>query len=352
MYTPHEFFATPAIMIRNYAKIALRNLLKHKGYTFINVFGLALGLVTCLFILQFIQDERSYDQFHEKSDRIYQVGMRGLIGGQFMEIANSATPMGPTLKQEYPEIEQFVRVKSMGRVLFEREQTQFYEDAVYWTDSTFFSVFSFPLLRGDERTALAAPNTMVLTESAARKYFGTAVDPMGQTLRFENRADYEITGIVADVPAQSHLQFDILVSMESVIADLNAIWLSHHLHTYIVLTPQANISSIDAKFPDLVERYVAPEFEQFTGTSLAEARTSGMEFGYYTQPLSGLYLDHVGSDAIGVTSDIKYLYILGAIALFILLLAFINFMNLPWRARRSAPRKWACEKCWVQNESS
>ncbi|MFK7847966.1 MAG: FtsX-like permease family protein [Rhodothermales bacterium] len=323
-------------MIRNYAKIALRNLLKYKGYTFINVFGLALGLVTCLFILQFIQDERSYDQFHEKGERIHQIGMRGVIGGQFMEIANSGTPMGPTLKQDYPEIEQFVRVKSMGRVLFERENTQFYEDAVYWADSTFFSVFSFPLLRGDEKTALAAPNTIVLTESAARKYFGTAVDPIGQTLRFENRADYEITGIVADVPAQSHLQFDILVSMESVIADLNVIWLSHHLHTYIVLTPQARISSIEAKFPDLVERYVAPEFEQFTGTSLAEARKSGMEFGYYTQPLSGLYLDHVGSDAIGVTSDIKYLYILGAIALFILLLAFINFMNLS--TARSAQR--------------
>ncbi len=323
-------------MIRNYVKIAFRNLLKYKGYTFINVFGLALGLVTCLFILQFVQDERSYDQFHDHADRIHQVGMRGVIGGQFMEIANSATPMGPTVAREYPEVEQYTRVKSMGRVLFARENTQFYEEAVFWADSTFFSVFSFTLERGDTKTALSAPNTMVITRSTAEKYFGDGVDPMGQTLRFENRAEYEITGIVQDVPAQSHLQFDILVSMESVIADLTPIWLSHHLHTYLLLTPQATPDQVSAKFPDLVERYVAPEFERFAGTSLAEARKSGMEFGYYIQPLSGLYLEHVGSDAIGVTSDISYLYILGAIAVFILLLAFINFMNLS--TARSAQR--------------
>ena len=322
-------------MLRNYIKIALRNLLKYKGYTFINVFGLALGLVTCLFILQFIQDEKAYDQFHEKGDQIYQAGMRGVIGGQFMEIATTGTPMGPAMERDYPEVISHTRVKSIGRVLFAREQTKFYEDAVFWADSTFFSVFSFPLRRGDARTALSAPNTIVLTQSTAEKYFGDQ-DPMGQTLRFQNDVDYEITGIVEDVPAQSHLQFDILISMQSVVDNLNQIWLSHHLHTYVVLVPGASPTALESKLSDLVDRYVAPEFEQFTGTTLAEARKGGMEFGYYLQPLSGLYLEHVGTDAIGVTSDAKYIYILGAIALFILLLAFINFMNLS--TARSAQR--------------
>ncbi len=314
-------------MLHNYIKIAVRNLLKYKGYTFINVFGLALGLVTCLFILQFIQDERSYDEFHTDVDRIYLFGLRGVMGGQFIETANTSTPMGPTVERELPEVEQFTRVKSMGRTLVAREDVRFYEEAVYWADSTFFSMFSFRLLRGDAKTVLVAPNTIVLTASTAQKYFG-AEDPIGQTLRIENEADYEVTGIVEDVPDQSHLQFDMLVSMESVIQNLSPIWLSHHLHTFVKLTPQALAADVSGKFSGLVERYVGPEFEQFAGTTLAEAKESGMEFDYYMQPFSELYLNHVGSDAIGVTSDASYLYILGAVALFILTLAFINFMNL------------------------
>ncbi len=326
-------------MLRNYLLVALRNLRKQKGYTFINIAGLALGLTTCLFILLYVQDELSYDQFHENADRIYQTGMRGLIGGQALEIATTSTPMGPAMLEDFPEVENMVRVKSMGRTLFARGTTKFYENQVYWADSTFFSIFNFPLLQGNPQTALTAPNTIVLTESTARKYFGNE-NPMGQTLRFDNDAEYAITGIAADPPSNSHLQFDILVSMETVLPFLNSVWLSHHLHTYLLLQdrprPEATAEALTAKLPGLINRYVASEFEMIVGTSYEEALAGGMEFGYFIQPLDGLYLNHVGSDAIGATSDIRYIYILSAITLLILLLACINFMNLA--TARSANR--------------
>ena len=322
-------------MLRNYLTVALRSLRKQKGYTFINVAGLALGLASCLFILIYIQDELNYDRFHEHADRIYQAGMRGVIGGQFMEIANTSTPMGPALKADFPEVENFTRVKSMGRVLFSLGATRFYEENVFWADSTFFSVFSFPLVRGNPETALAAPNTIVLTESTARKYFGDG-DPIGKTLRFANQQEYTITGLAEDLPSSSHLHFDILVSMETVLPNLNSVWLSHHLHTYLLLQPGVSAETVEGKLPTLIDQYVAPEFEAIVGTTYEEAKAGGMEFGYYMQPLTGLYLRHVGSDAIGATSDIRYVYILGAIGVFILLLACINFMNLS--TARSANR--------------
>jgi len=322
-------------MLRNYLTVALRSLSKQKGYTFINVAGLALGLASCLFILIYIQDELSYDRFHDHADRIYQTGMRGVVGGQFMEIANTSTPMGPAMKADFPEVEAFTRVKSMGRGLFSLETTSFYEENVFWVDSTFFSVFSFPLVRGNPETALVAPNTIVLTESTAKKYFGNT-DPIGKTLRFANQQNYTVTGLAQDVPTNSHLQFDILVSMETVLPNLNPIWLSHHLHTYLLLQPGTSAESFEAKLSTLIDQYVAQEFETIVGTSYEEAKAGGLEFGYYMQPLTGLYLRHVGSDAIGATSDIRYIYVLGAIGLFILLLACINFMNLS--TARSANR--------------
>ena len=322
-------------MFRNYLNVALRSLRKQKGYTFINVMGLAIGFATCILILQYVRIETSYDQFHTHADRIYQAGMRGVVGGQFMEIGNTSMPMGPAMKADFPEVEEFVRVKAIGRVLFSLPDRQFYENNVFWADSSFFSVFSFPLLRGDPQTVLQAPNSIVLTASTARKYFGNA-DPVGRSLRYDNDAAYTVTGIAEDPPNNSHFEFDILVSMETVADALNPIWLSHHLHTYLLLNDASSVGSLSAKLPTLVDTYVAAEFETIVGTSYEDAKAGGMEFGYYVQPLTGLYLNHVGSDAIGVTSDIKYIYILSAIAVFILLLACINFMNLS--TARSANR--------------
>ena len=322
-------------MIRNYFTVAFRSLRKQKGYALINIAGLAFGFAASLLILLFIRDELSYDRFHEKTERIYQTGMRGVIGGQALETANSSTPMGPAMKADFPEVENFVRVKSAGRTLFSRGDTRFYEEDVFWADSTFFSVFSYPLLRGHPREALSAPNTIVLTKAAARKYFGDT-DPMGQTLRYENDSEYTITGIVETVPANSHLQFDILISMETILPELTPIWLSHHLHTYVLLQDESGAALLSNKLPGLIDAYVASEFETIVGTTYEDARAGGMEFGYYIQPLIGLHLRHVGEDSIGIPGDIRYVYILGAIAVFILLLACINFMNLS--TARSANR--------------
>jgi putative ABC transport system permease protein len=317
--------STPAAMIRNYLTVALRTLRKQPGYAFINIFGLGLGLAACLLILLYVQDELSYDRFHTRADRIYQIGLEGKIGGQHLNVANTATPMGPTMAETIPEVEAAVRVDGPANVLVGHGDRQFYEDAFYWADSTFFAVFDYAFLAGDPATALTAPNTVVLTRATARKYFGEA-DPLGQTLRYDNREDYTVTGVIEDVPSNTHFRFDLLASFVSL--DLDPGWLSHHLYTYLLLREGATAEAVKAGFPGLIETYVAPEFEQMTGTPFQEAIAGGMVFGYYLQPLADLYLRPQGQDPIGPTGDIRYVYILGAVAVFILLLACINFMNL------------------------
>lgn len=315
-------------MLKNYLTIALRNLRKHKGYSFLNLAGLALGMTCCLLIMLYVQDELSYDRFHPKAERIYRVTLDAGVGGQFIKAANTAAPMAATLVAETPEVESATRFWRGGRVLVSYENNRFYEENFLWADSSVFAVFGFPLLQGDARTALTEPNTVVLTAQTAKKYFG-AENPVGKVLRYDNRLDLKITGVLQDVPRNTHLRFDFLGAMITRQESQSPVWISNNYYTYLLLREGATPQQLEAKFPALVKKYVAPQIERAIGKNFDEAVAAGAKWGYFLQSVASIYLHSKDLQyEIGVTSDAKYVYILGAIAAFILLIACINFMNL------------------------
>lgn len=323
-------------MLQNFIKTALRNLLKRKGYSLINIAGLAIGMATCLLILMFVSDELSYDAYNEKADRIYRVAGSFRYGGRDIDIAVAPAPMAKVLMDEFPEVEDAVRFRQRGRYIFRYGENSYKETRVSYVDASFFNLFSIPLLRGDPETALTQPNTIILSRKTAQKYFGEQ-DPIGKTLRQNDRTDYMVTGVFEDIPDNSHFHFDILISMISLPESKNQIWLSQNFQTYILLHQGADPAAVDAKFDDLLVKYMGPQIKAFMGKSLEELAASGELGGeFFLQRLRDI---HLHSDLIGemeATSDVKYVYIFTAIALFILIIASINYMNLS--TARSAGR--------------
>ena len=323
-------------MLKNYLKIALRNLRKHKGYSFINIAGLTIGMAACVLILLYVQDELSYDRYHDNAEAVYRVNLKGAVGGSFIHTASSSAPMAATLVQEYPEVLNAVRFLGVGRPLVAYEEHRFYEDNVFWADSTVFDVFTFPLVQGDPRTALTEPNTVVLTEAMAQKYFGDD-DPVGQTLRFDGDTDYTVTGVLKNLPATSHFPIDFLLSMTTVRRSTSDNWVSNSFYTYILLPAGHDPVAVEAKFPDLIKKYVAPQIEQALGQTFEEALAAGLEWAYELQPLTRIYLHSEGLESdVAPMSDAGAVYILSVIAALILLIACFNFMNLA--TARSANR--------------
>ena len=314
-------------MFKNYLKIALRNLRKHKAYSFINIAGLAIGIGCCALIMLYVQDELSFDRFHKNADRIYRVALSAAVSGTPINAATSSAPMAAALLAEYPEVRGTTRFWDIGRVLIGHENNRFYEDGFLFADSSVFQVFTFPLLSGDPQTALVQPNSVVLTEKMAHKYFGNE-NPLGQFLRYDNRVDYKITGVLKDIPRQSHLQFDFLASLVTQPRSQSPVWISNSYYTYVLLQENYAPQQLEAKFPALVKKYVAPQIQQAIGKSFEEAIAAGAKYDFYLQPLPSIYLHSTAQNDLAVTSDIKYVYILTAIAVFILLIAAINFMNL------------------------
>jgi putative ABC transport system permease protein len=314
-------------MLKNFLKIAVRNLLRQKAYAFINISGLAIGIACCMFILLYVSDELSYDRHHRNTERIYRIGLDAVVSGTEIHAALTSAPLVPTLLAEYPEIEAAARLYKSSRALISYEQQKFYEEGFLWADSTIFQVLSFPLLRGDDATALNQPHKIVITAAAAQKYFGDD-DAIGKVLRVDNRQDYFVSGVLRDLPANSQFRFDFLASISSLPWVQQSHWGNNSFYSYVKLRQDAKPENLAANFPALVRRDVAPLLEKGLGFSYDEAVARGFKWGYFIEPLTEIYLHSTAQQDISPHGDMRYIYILSAIALFILLIACINFMNL------------------------
>lgn len=322
-------------MLRNYINTALRNLFKHKFYSIINLAGLAIGIASFLMIYLYISHELSYDRHFDDYEEIYRVGVHGKIGESQFDIAVSNASFGPTVEQEYPEVKSFFRFRDYDDEIIKYGETSFKEQKTIFADSNFFSFWGHELVLGDPKIALKAPNSMVMTKAIAKKYFGSE-DPVGKTVKVAGLYDYKITGIMEELPGNSHFDFDILMSMSSLEEARTSIWLNMSFYNYIKLQENANPASIESKFVQLVVKYVVPEIERFMGASESDFRKSGNSIRYSLEPLTDIYLKSDFSDQLGETGDISYVYLFGAVGIFILIIACINYMNLA--TARSANR--------------
>ena len=316
-------------MIKNYLKIAIRNLLKRKGFSAINIMGLAIGIGTCILMLLFVQDELSYDRFHEKADRMVRVYFSGTVQGGKMVESTVMPPTAQTLKNDYPEVQEATRIRTYGRPRLLYGNKSFNEDEFAFVDSNFFQVFTLPLLQGDASTALQEPNTAVVTRAFAKRYFGDA-DPMGKTISYKdgNNPPFKITGLIDKVPKNSHFHFDIFASMAGFPQSRSTSWMESEFYTYLVLNPGYDYKKLEAKLPQVVEKYMGPQILQAMGMNFAQFKQKGNNIGLYLQPLADIHLHSDFTYDLSPAGDIRYVYIFSAIALFMLLIACINFMNL------------------------
>jgi putative ABC transport system permease protein len=324
----HRFL--PNSMIRNYIKVAWRNLLKNKVFSFINIIGLATGLSCFILITLYVSDEISYDKFNEKADRIYRINSFIRLGGSELKLAVSSDPMGATLKKDFPQVEEYVRFyNSNGSKSIKKGNEFINEPAVTHADSTLFRVFTLPVLYGDTKTALNNPNTVVITASAAKKYFGET-DVVGRTIETNENSStlYKVTAVIKDVPKNSHFNFDLFFSMDNVQYGFGN-FLSHNFQTYVLLKPGVDYREVEDLFPKYIESYVLPQAKAVMQiNSMEEFKKSGNSLEYTLIPLLKIHLYSDFFPELGVNGDIKYVYIFSAVAVFILLLACINFINL------------------------
>ncbi|MFC2082279.1 ABC transporter permease [Bacteroidota bacterium] len=316
-----------SLMLSNYFKIAWRNIRKQKGYSFINIFGLAVGIASCIIIMLFVFDELSYDKFYPNSDRTYRLAVRTLLNNNSEHTARSAAPVGPIVKSEFPEVEAMTRVRNYGFPVFYYKDKVFSEERVFRVDSTFFDIFHVKFIKGDAKSALNKTGCIVLTESMAKKYFGSE-DPMGKILNSDKRTDYLITGIIEDVPANSHFHFDFLQPLMGSGGVDNPIWVFNDFYTYIRLREGASITELETKLIETAKKYMDPQIRRFMGIGIEDFLAAGNEFAYTFTPITDIHLHSNLEFEIEPNSDYKYIYIFSTIAFAILLIAVMNFVNL------------------------
>ncbi len=328
-------------MFQSYLKIAFRSLLKQRFYSAINIVGLAIGLAVCLLITLFVRHELSYDRYHEHADRIQRVHLSYQMGGQGGDYPVAPPPLAQAMVETYPEIETAVRLRTPGSYTVYRGDQTYQEENVAFADSSLFAVFTLPLLHGDSRTALTQPNTMVISAALAEKYFGTDWEqqpPLGETLLLErDKEPYQITGIFDRIPSNSHFHFDMFLSMTSLAGSRSEIWVDNtNFYTYLLLQESTDVAALQKKVNETFQTYAAPQIEQFTNATYEEFLAAGNRFECLLQPLTDIHLYSNFDIELEANGDIRYVYIFSAIALFVLLIACVNFMNLS--TARSAGR--------------
>lgn len=313
-------------MIKNLLLVALRNFKRDKWYSLLNLLGLTIGITFSIFLIFYVRDELSFDRYNEKADRIYRIdGFVEEAGKPPFKVAYSQTPVSPTLAREYPEVEEAARLMPGGKNMYKHGELRLYEDKMFFADSNIFRVFTFPFIHGDPQTALIAPKTMVLTESTAKKFFGNAAAAMGQTLQDANGDIYKITGVINDVPDNSHIRFNMLISSSTLPRDDDNNWGNFHVYNYVLLKPHTDPAAFEKKLVPLYDKYMASIFRQVN-----------VKVHYVVHPITWIHLhsdNQLEPEDLGSMSSV---YIFTAIAFFMLIIACINYMNLT--TARSARR--------------
>ncbi|MDJ1470531.1 ABC transporter permease [Xanthocytophaga flava] len=331
-------------MLQNYLIIAFRNLWRRKAFTFLNVFGLAIGIATALLIMLYVQHEFSYDRFNEKADQIVRVVFNANTHGEHIAESHVMPPTARVLKSDYPEVLDATRLRSGGSPLVSYKENTFKINGFAFADSNFFQVFTLPFLQGNPRTALLEPNSTVITKELAKRYFGTE-DPIGKMLVFkELNATCKITGVIETIPTNSHFHFDLFVSMSSLPEAKSDSWMSSEFYTYLVLPNGYDYKKLESKLDYTVDKYMSPQMQVAMGMSTKEFRQKGNSIGLFLQPLTDIHLHSNFLYDLSPAGNIQYIYIFSAIALFMVLIACINFMNLSTagaakRAREVGMRK-------------
>lgn len=309
-------------MLKNYLKITLRNIKRYKGYAIINAAGLAIGMACCVLIVLYIQSELSFDRYHEKADRIYLLKRHGLYGGKELISSSNNALSAVYMKKDFPEVENTVRIGFMPNPAVKYLEKKFYVGRALYADDSFFEIFTYPMLKGNPKTALEAPFSVVITEEIAYRYFSDE-DPLGKSLRFNNQDDYTVTGVIENVPRNSHLLFDMLCSFQTQYSQnpkghpfLND-FISNTFWTYVLLEKGADPRTLETKFPEFIEKYGGKRLK-FIGSTME----------YFLMPLTKIHLHTPLSGERTGIGAILYIYIFSLIAVIILIIACINFMNL------------------------
>lgn len=305
-------------MFKNYLKIALRNLRKNKLYSSVNIIGLTIGLVGCLLIGVYVWNELTYDRFHKNADRIARIIMETRSSGSANQIALTGTKVGPEFKRSFPQVETYVRTMKYPLSLANGEKA-FDEKNVLYADADFFSMFSFPLLRGNAATVLDGPQKIVLTEKVAKRYFGND-DPIGKVLRINGGTkEYEVTGLVADAPLNSQIQYDIIISFASTNAFKTEKWSEANYVTYLLLNNKNQIGELDAA--------IQPFMKKISKDELRIPESSGYKT-FHLEPLRSVHLYSGVASGLEANGNITYIYVLSVVAILILLIACVNYTNL------------------------
>jgi len=302
---------------------------KRAGYILLNIGGLAIGLTSFLFISLYVINERSYDRFHRNYENIYRIKVVGQMAGSKLDQTVTAAPMAQAVLQDYPEVLKVTRVRQMGDWLIRFGDKKFNEDGVMFADSTFFDVFDFKLIKGDPQTALVRPRSMILTEEYAKKYFGEQ-EPLGQRMIVESDTVlYTVTGVLRNVPDNSHIKFDMLASMSTYPGLANdQFWVSHSFLTYIVVRDGTDRSVLQEKFQEMVIKYVGPQLKEIIGQTIEDFRKAGNDFSYVLEPLKDIHLKGATQYNLEPPGSLTTVYIFAVIAILILVVAIINFVNL------------------------
>ncbi len=303
-------------MLKNYFKTAWRNLMKNKVFSFINILGLTIGITVCMMIFLFIMNEFSVDKFHKNNDRIYRV-MRGFENeGKQGSVSYLSGMHAPALLNDFKgEIIKAVRVNPAANLVTIGNRS-FQEKKVYDVDSDFFSLFSFPLIKGNAATVLKDPNSVVLTESTAKKYFGSIDNAIGKVIELDKNLQLKVTGIAKDVPSDSHLDFDLIVPLENYKNNgTMTTWIYNGMYTYVLLAPHITSQQVESRLPQFIEKYLGGDLKKY-----------GFHWTLSLTPLKDVYFENVDDNAKHGDKTVVYIFL--SIAVLILLIACINFMNL------------------------